>query len=78
MLQQTPVLLERGTRHITGQRPTAYFGQLVSIISDHGGDVVKFAGDALSGIYCKPRGKMGPGQGFRRSLARRPITAQRS
>jgi len=29
----------------------AYFGQLVDLVTDHGGDIVKFAGDALLAIW---------------------------
>src|SRR5262249_30783086 len=28
-----------------------YFGQLIDLIAEHGGDVVKFAGDALVAIW---------------------------
>lgn len=36
---------------ILTQELNTYFGQLIDIITDHGGDVVKFAGDALTAIW---------------------------
>jgi class 3 adenylate cyclase/tetratricopeptide (TPR) repeat protein len=37
-----------------------YFGQLIAIIEAHGGDVVKFAGDALTAIWPQTDGEDGP------------------
>jgi len=44
-----------GTETLT-QELNSYFGQLIGIITNHGGDVVKFAGDALTAIWSTATG----------------------
>lgn len=39
-----------------------YFGQLVDLVREHGGDVVKFAGDALTALWPIKEGKDGEGK----------------
>lgn len=46
LAQRGPAGIEELTKHLN-----AYFGQLIALITDHGGDVVKFAGDALLAIW---------------------------
>src|SRR5262245_45952276 len=40
----------QGTEELTGLL-NAYFGQLIELISSYGGEVVKFAGDALLALW---------------------------
>ncbi|WP_254564444.1 AAA family ATPase [Oscillatoria sp. HE19RPO] len=56
----TERLAERGasgveelTKHLN-----AYFGQLIALISDRGGDIVKFAGDAMLALWIAPDGDL--------------------
>src|SRR5262245_44629378 len=46
LAEQGPVGAEILTRELN-----TYFGQLIEIITRHGGDIVKFAGDALTAIW---------------------------
>src|SRR5689334_15766966 len=46
LAQQGPAGTEELTRILND-----YFGQLIEIITGHGGDVVKFAGDALIALW---------------------------
>ena len=48
-----------GAEQLTGLLNT-YFGRLIDIVSAHGGDVVKFAGDALLAVWQDDR----PGEGL--------------
>lgn len=49
----TERLAEQGSvgAEILTQELNSYFGRLISIIEDYGGDVVKFAGDALTAVW---------------------------
>ncbi len=44
---------EELTKHLN-----AYFGRLIALIAEHGGDVVKFAGDALLAIWSVTEGEV--------------------
>ncbi len=46
LAQKGPVGAEELTQHLN-----TYFGQLIELITAHGGDIVKFAGDALIAIW---------------------------
>ena len=46
LAQQGPAGAEVLTRELN-----AYFGQLIDLITIHGGDVIKFAGDALTAVW---------------------------
>jgi len=46
LAQRGPAGAEELTQHLN-----TYFGQLIQIITSHGGDVVKFAGDALIALF---------------------------
>jgi class 3 adenylate cyclase/tetratricopeptide (TPR) repeat protein len=46
LAQKGPVGAEELTQHLN-----TYFGQLIELITQHGGDIVKFAGDALIAIW---------------------------
>lgn len=44
-----------GTEHLT-QVLNLYFGQIIDLVDQWGGDVVKFAGDALIALWLSPEG----------------------
>src|SRR5262245_17608879 len=46
LAQQGPAGAEVLTRELN-----TYFGQLIDLITSHGGDVIKFAGDALTAVW---------------------------
>lgn len=46
LAQRGPAGAEERTEHLN-----AYFGQLIELISDRGGDIIKFAGDAMLAIW---------------------------
>ena len=55
LAEQGPIGMETLTTVIN-----AYFGRLVEVVTDYGGDVVKFAGDAMIAIW-----RRGDAQQFR-------------
>ncbi|HXV98365.1 MAG TPA: adenylate/guanylate cyclase domain-containing protein, partial [Anaerolineae bacterium] len=46
LAQKGPAGTEELTQHLN-----TYFGQLIELITTHGGDIVKFAGDALIALW---------------------------
>lgn len=49
LAEQGPAGAETLTRELN-----SYFGRMIDIITSHGGDIVKFAGDALTAIWPAP------------------------
>jgi class 3 adenylate cyclase len=54
LARQGPAGVERVAAGLNG-----YFGRLIAIIEAHGGDVVKFAGDALTAVWLQTRASAG-------------------
>lgn len=54
LARQGPAGVERVASGLNG-----YFGRLIAIIEAHGGDVVKFAGDALTAVWLQPEDQPG-------------------
>jgi len=63
LVQQGPEGVERLSEILN-----RYFGELIGLVQGHGGDVVKFAGDALLALWQPPGGEAGLGDATCRAV----------